>query len=228
VLASFSLENFKSYEAATLPLAPLTVLVGANAAGKSNLIEAMQLLAWLARGRRLADLSAAMKSGELPIRGLLADVPLDPKREITLRCRIDAGDDLPTFKLSLGLRTDNGGPRIVSEELLVPDLANSAIPYYYRIDEPAASHGSEVLVAYNNFARGGKKPHIACVDQQAIFTQRALSTRRRKWRFPRRLSRCSGRSSLRCFSTPTRRKCVAGHTQTSTSCAATEAMSHPR
>lgn len=26
-------------------------------------------------------------------------------------------------------------------------------------------------VAYNNFARGGKKPHITCVDQQAMFTQ---------------------------------------------------------
>lgn len=63
VLASFTLENFKSYERASLPLGPLTVLVGANAAGKSNLIEAMHLLAWLATGRRLADLSAAMKSG---------------------------------------------------------------------------------------------------------------------------------------------------------------------
>lgn len=48
MLASFTLANFKSYEHATLPLAPLTILVGANAAGKSNLIEAMQLLAWLA------------------------------------------------------------------------------------------------------------------------------------------------------------------------------------
>jgi len=71
LLTAFSLKNFKSYESATLPLAPLTLLVGANAAGKSNLIEAMQLLAWLASGRRLADLASAMKEGSVSIRGTL-------------------------------------------------------------------------------------------------------------------------------------------------------------
>jgi hypothetical protein len=86
MLASFSLANFKSYESAILPLAPLTVLVGANAAGTSNLIEAMQLLAWLASGRRLVDLSAAMKSGEMAIRGSLADLPLDRRHPMALGC----------------------------------------------------------------------------------------------------------------------------------------------
>lgn len=170
MLASFSVANFKSYERATLPLAPLTVLVGANASGKSNLIEAMQLLAWLAHGRRLADLSAAMKSGEVALRGLLSHLPLDPKDPIELGCAVVGPDDLGALKLNLQLRTDNGGPRIVGEELKVDD-ASSSLPYYYRIDAPAASHGSEVQVAYNNFARGSNKPHIACVDQQAIFTQ---------------------------------------------------------
>lgn len=170
MLAAFVLVNFKSYERARLPLAPLTLLVGANAAGKSNLIEGMQLLAWLARGRRLADLSAAMKTGELTIRGLLADFPLDPNAEIGFQCSLpDAGGE-PSLDLSVGLRTDNGGPRIVSEELEASDTTQ-AIPYYYRIETPAASHGSEVSVAYNNFTRGRVKPHITCIDQQAMFTQ---------------------------------------------------------
>lgn len=170
VLASFFVENFKSYERATLPLAPLTVLVGANAAGKSNLIEAMHLLAWLATGRRLADLSAAMKSGEVSIRGRLADLPLRGDTPLTLGCVLPPEPGLPTLTLRLQLRTDNGGPRIVGEQLDASDTSEQ-IPYYYRIDAPASSHGSEVSVAYNNFTRGGKKPHIACVDQQAVFTQ---------------------------------------------------------
>jgi predicted ATPase len=170
VLASFSLANFKSYASATLPLAPLTVLVGANAAGKSNLIEAMQLLAWLASGRRLADLSAAMKSGEMAIRGSLADLPLDRRHPITLGCTLAPEAGAPELHLQLELKVDNGGPRIVGEELNASDTSE-AIPCYYRIDAPAHSHGSEVSVAYNNFARGGKQPHITCVDQQAMFTQ---------------------------------------------------------
>src|SRR5882757_7876902 len=150
MLASFSLANFKSYAFASLPLAPLTVLVGANAAGKSNLIEAMQLLAWLASGRRLADLSAAMKSGEMAIRGSLADLPLDTTRPITLGCTLANEASLPGLDLQLELRVDNGGPRIVGEELGADDTS-PAIPYYYRVDAPAHSHGSEVSVAYNNF-----------------------------------------------------------------------------
>ncbi len=170
MLASFSLHNFKSYAGASLPLAPLTVLVGANAAGKSNLIEAMQLLSWLAGGRRLADLSAAMKGGELAIRGLLSDLPLDATRPLKLECTLPEGDEGPKLTLVLELRTDNGGPRIVGEQLDASD-PSTAVPYYYRVDAPAPSHGSEVTVAYNNFTKGRNKPHIACVDQQAIFTQ---------------------------------------------------------
>ena len=170
MLTAFSLANSKSYETGRLPLAPLTVLVGANAAGKSNLIEGMQLLAWLSRGRRLADLSAAVKSGELTIRGLLADFPLDPKQPIVFECSLPELGEEPSLDLTLGLQMDHGGPRVVSEELKASDTTET-VPYYYRIDAPAAAHGSEVSVAYNNFARSRLKPHIACVDQQAMFTQ---------------------------------------------------------
>ncbi len=44
MIQSFSIENFKSFRKATLPLSPLTLLIGANASGKSNAIEALQLL----------------------------------------------------------------------------------------------------------------------------------------------------------------------------------------
>lgn len=53
VLSSFTIKNFKSYREATLKLAPLTVLIGANASGKSNAIEALRLLSWIAEGKRL-------------------------------------------------------------------------------------------------------------------------------------------------------------------------------
>jgi predicted ATPase len=127
VLTSFTLANFKSYELATLPLAPLTVLVGANAAGKSNLIEALQLLAWLASGRRLADLANAIKTGELAIRGRLADLALIASEPLGLACRLPAEGDASALELELSLRTDNGGPRIV-EEQLAPRCSSTRTP----------------------------------------------------------------------------------------------------
>jgi predicted ATPase len=54
VLLSISLTNFKSYqEDGTLPLAPLSLLIGANASGKSNAIEGIRFLSWLAKSRNV-------------------------------------------------------------------------------------------------------------------------------------------------------------------------------
>lgn len=47
--------GFKSVENAALSFAPLTLLIGTNASGKSNLLEAVQLLAWTASGQRLGE-----------------------------------------------------------------------------------------------------------------------------------------------------------------------------
>lgn len=46
MLTSVTIRNFKSYKEATLPLGPLTLLIGANASGKSNAVEALRLLYW--------------------------------------------------------------------------------------------------------------------------------------------------------------------------------------
>ncbi|GBE73061.1 DNA replication and repair protein RecF [Microcystis aeruginosa NIES-87] len=56
MLTSLTLGNFKSYQEATLSLAPITLLIGANASGKSNALEAIRLLSWLAKGSRLDDI----------------------------------------------------------------------------------------------------------------------------------------------------------------------------
>ena len=75
MLTEIRLAGFKSYgNEQRLPLASLTVLIGANASGKSNAVEAMQLLAWLARGHRLGDLSHALRDEELPVRGRVGEL----------------------------------------------------------------------------------------------------------------------------------------------------------
>ena len=64
-LQSFTLANFRSYRKATPQLGSVTLLVGANASGKSNLIEGMQMLSWLARGQRFEDVFRAVQEAEL-------------------------------------------------------------------------------------------------------------------------------------------------------------------
>ncbi len=44
MLADLALHDFKSFDDARIPFAPLTLLVGANASGKSNVLEALRIL----------------------------------------------------------------------------------------------------------------------------------------------------------------------------------------
>ena len=50
MINAIHIKNFKSYADATLPLAPLTFLIGANASGKSNALEAIQIMSRLGAG----------------------------------------------------------------------------------------------------------------------------------------------------------------------------------
>lgn len=177
MIESITIKNFKSFREATLPLAPLTVLIGANASGKSNFIEGMQLLSWLASGRRLGDLQGVLREQELSIRGTLADLEYRGK-DIFLGCELTAapGENYP-FALSFITRLrfyEAGSMRIEGERLSDPRASE---PPLYEVVDATGPHGEELKVAYNNFKRGGKKPRITCTDQQAVFTQLATPAR---------------------------------------------------
>lgn len=55
MLKKLILENWKSFRYAELPLDPLTVLIGTNASGKSNAIEALDLLNRIAYGGEIRE-----------------------------------------------------------------------------------------------------------------------------------------------------------------------------
>jgi len=89
MLAVFRLDNFKSYEHAELPLGPITLLIGANAAGKSNAIEALRLLSWVAQGHKLSSIQYAINAGDRILRGRVSDLCHRPSRRFTLGCQTD-------------------------------------------------------------------------------------------------------------------------------------------
>lgn len=71
---SITIKNFKSYKEATLPLSPLTLLIGANASGKSNAVEAFRFLSWVAGGERLSTLKNRVNDSDKIIRGTVNDL----------------------------------------------------------------------------------------------------------------------------------------------------------
>ncbi|MGB3420429.1 MAG: AAA family ATPase [Dolichospermum sp.] len=92
MLKKLILENWKSFRYAELPLDPLTVLIGTNASGKSNVVEALEFLQRIANGENIEAALAGDKT--LPsLRGGVELAARKPENEFTLKVLISGEND---------------------------------------------------------------------------------------------------------------------------------------
>lgn len=165
MIESVRIANFKSYRNATLHLSSLTLLVGANASGKSNALEAIRLLGWLSSGARLDMVGRTVQGGDTEFRGKVTDLFLDPSQPLRLAVSLHNDSPWRHFTISLALRD-----KLLRLEQETIDSDAQTFPLY-RVERVADGLSHDLEVAYNNFAKGGKKPRIKASDQQAILTQ---------------------------------------------------------
>lgn len=163
MLKSIRLRNFKSFLNAELPLAPLTVLIGANASGKSNAVEAIQLLSWIGQGNRLSTIRQEV--GERSVRGSVLDLVTRGGDDFSIGCTT-TGDDWNLFDASLRVRDRED--LILAGERIAGGQTGHVL---YETTGEAGSGGDDLWVRYNNFARGGTKPRILCSAGMAILSQ---------------------------------------------------------
>lgn len=164
MLAEVGFTNFRSFANATLKLGPLTLLIGANASGKSNAIDGLRLLSWLANGRRLVDVQHAVQAGDELVRGSVADLPRRGAQALGFAWKVE-GTEYAHGTLEIALDEDE--LRIVQERISRP---GRDIPLY-EIKERAYGPSHDIDVTYDNFKRGGKKPTVRCTDQQMVLFQ---------------------------------------------------------
>ena len=85
MLKGIWIENFKSYRTGQLlPLAPLTLMIGANASGKSNAIEAFRFLSWYVGGEKLSTIQNRINDSEKIFRGDIRDLFFFKSKEFTV------------------------------------------------------------------------------------------------------------------------------------------------
>ena len=163
MLSSIIVENFKSYRRAELELAPLTVLIGANASGKSNAIEALRLLSWVAQGRVLDDIRRDIQENDRAVRGAVMRLGFENAPAFTLSCRTT---HKKWDRYSVTLRRTADDNLHVEQEKLGGERQNA---WLFEVDEHRETTGN-VRVKYNNFARGRNKK-IMCADNMAVLSQ---------------------------------------------------------
>ncbi|MGH8000278.1 MAG: AAA family ATPase, partial [Brasilonema sp.] len=104
MLKQLILENWKSFRYAELPIDSLTVLIGTNASGKSNVVEALEFLQRVVRGE---DIEAALAGDKtLPsIRGGVEWAARKPETQFTLKAILQGEDENTDYFYSITVQT---------------------------------------------------------------------------------------------------------------------------
>ncbi|AWW30939.1 ATP-binding protein [Echinicola strongylocentroti] len=168
MIQSFKIKNFKSYREAELTLAPLTVMIGANASGKSNAIEAVRFLSWIAQGQKLSSLQFEINKSDTAIRGKIGDLIHKGSSFFSIGCTVRDNKEDKIWNLAIDLAIRDNKEIHISKESIENQKNGEVL---YKSTKPTDGPATEISVAYNNFARGGKKPQVICSDQLGIFTQ---------------------------------------------------------
>lgn len=143
------LRDFKNFGSASLNLfEPLTIVLGRNGGGKTNLLEGIELLAALARGVPVGEVTDVGRGGTLEVRGGLASCVRFGAESFELgfdSAEIGVGGTPLSISYAIELADGAAGVRLAAERLCVGN----------RMYFEAYSKDGEILgVEYDNFARG--------------------------------------------------------------------------
>lgn len=154
MINSLRLQGFKNFRDVTLPLGPLTVIVGTNASGKSNLRDAFRFVHGISRGYLLADIvGGKYAEGALQwkeIRGGSREIALFGQASFALETHlpIQAGKGgvapgMLRHRMVVEVRSGSRPLRVVEESLYSGD----GIVYdSHPVEDPPRQEGPEFLI----------------------------------------------------------------------------------
>ena len=159
------LTNFKNFKRAELDLfMPLTILLGRNGAGKTNLIEGVELMAALARGVPVNEITDAGRGGVLELRGGLASCVRFRASRLQLRFHravLPFGGKRQSVDYRLEVATGKAGAHLAAERLQLGE----------RVFFDAHSEDGEVFdITYDNFA-AGRSPRYRLSTSSSILSR---------------------------------------------------------
>lgn len=168
----FYLKNFKNFAEAELDdERPVTLLIGPNGAGKSNLIEAVELLSFLAAGHPLHEVTDLERGGGLEVRGGLDACASFGHDTFTLghHSRILPLDGGYEVDYQITVRVGNER-RIVGESLRIE---GRHIPIFEILPAIHRAASADNEVRYDNRARGKNKPVASVAADRSALSQYA-------------------------------------------------------
>lgn len=123
MITSIRLKNFKNFADETLRVGPFTILVGANASGKSNIRDAFRFLSGIGRGYTLAEIFGGKReAGWNPIRGAMNEIVRFGQEAFSIEVEMSVESGLASARFMIDVGSDVRNPgllRLRTEELEV-------------------------------------------------------------------------------------------------------------
>ncbi len=149
-ITEIRLDSFKSYSSATLELAPLTLLVGSNASGKSNALDALALLALLAEERSVNDLERGDED-VAGLRGGLKSAAPFGSTSVKVGCTVEADGSKYFLDVEFDVRDE---PEIAAESLVLEEPGQRPKTLFHATRSSQGSGISDVEVYSGRAPKG--------------------------------------------------------------------------
>jgi predicted ATPase len=154
MLKKLILENWKSFRYAELPLDPLTVLIGTNASGKSNVVEALEFLQRIVSGENIEPALAGDKTLS-SIRGGVEWAARKQETNFRLQVLVSGYDDNQDYLYSITVETGKI-TQVIDESLILlkyksNDNEKVVHEKLFQTNKPS-SHTSSIMVEFGDTA----------------------------------------------------------------------------
>src|ERR1700742_902835 len=164
VIKSLHLESFKNFAEADLDVGPLTLLVGTNASGKSNLRDAFRFLHGVARRYSLAEIMGAkyVEGGVLQwrgIRGGTREVTPPGVEAFAIGVVLEVDDNghqrEAKYRIKVDITDERRGPKVVEERLEVVGRGQYVFDSHPDSNPPGESDALHIAVRLRKRQRAG-------------------------------------------------------------------------
>lgn len=166
------LQNWKSFATAELFVDPLTFVIGNNASGKSNILDAFLFLLRIANGQQIKT-AINGETGIPPLRGGLDWVFRLGTTECQIGVEINTDRTEISYKYLITLRKTNGinGCEITSEQLVLINSNNSRAPEKKLFDTGRETPGDAVIPVYFYTGKRGSQRRMDMNRAYSILSQ---------------------------------------------------------
>lgn len=169
-VTAIKLQAFKSFHSEVMPLDRATILTGRNSSGKSNALDAIEVLGRLAAGEDIGDALDGRRREGGAVRGGSVGCAPHGSDSFEIGCSVEAGGSTYEYQVEIQVVPDL---KIIRERLLGPAPAVKSGTWARRelmITRPATHSGVGIEAEIFNGKRGNN-PVVMFRDTRLILTQ---------------------------------------------------------